>query len=59
MRVKAAPQFGGECMKLLIRGTSRLIVGGENVTEDSEFGKGFADDHDDWGMNVNPEKLNI
>ena len=28
------------------------------MTEDSEFGKGFADDHDDWGMNVNPEKLN-
>ena len=28
------------------------------MTEDSEFGKGFADDHDDWGMDVNPEKLN-
>jgi len=28
------------------------------VTEGSEFGKGFADDHDDWGMKVNPEKLN-
>ena len=28
------------------------------MTEDSEFGKGFADDHDDWGMKVNPKKLN-
>ena len=28
------------------------------MSEESEFGKGFADDHDDWGMNVNPEKLN-
>ena len=28
------------------------------MTEDSEFGKGFADDYDDWGMKVDPEKLN-
>ncbi len=28
------------------------------MTEGSEFGKGFADDHDDWGMKVDPEKLN-
>ena len=28
------------------------------MPEDSEFGKGFADDHDDWGMKVNPEELN-
>ena len=28
------------------------------MSEESEFGIGFADDHDDWGMRVNPEKLN-
>ena len=27
------------------------------MTEDSEFGKGFADDHDNWGMKVDPDKL--
>jgi len=36
----------------------RVILGGKTMSEESEFGKGFADDHDDWGMNVNPEKLN-
>ena len=28
------------------------------MTEDVEFDLGFADDHDDWGLKVNPEKLN-
>jgi len=28
------------------------------MTDDPEFGKGFADEHDDWGKNVDPEKLN-
>ena len=27
------------------------------MTEELEFELGFADDHDDWGTNVNPERL--
>ena len=33
-------------------------LGGERVTKEPEFGKGFADDHDDWGKKVDPDKLN-
>ena len=28
------------------------------MTEDVEFDLGFADEHDDWGLKVNPEELN-